>query len=132
MDLRRSKRECWEWLHYRDKDGYGIKKIGGKVLRAHRLSFQEANPSSNIVGKVVCHSCDNPCCVNPSHLRAGTMHDNGADLAIRFRQVSKLTLEDIIAIRSSKLSQKELSEIYGVAISTISRIINKKRREYVG
>ena len=122
--------DCWEWQHYLDKDGYGIKKVG-KAQRAHRLSFSAANPTVDITGKVLRHKCDNRACINPAHLEPGTMFENGVDMAVRCRQKCKLTAEQVYEIRESALSQNELSAKYGVAVSTISRIINKVRRPYI-
>lgn len=65
---------CWEWIGSRTPSGYG--RLGEHY--AHRLSFQLNN---GIIpeGKCVCHSCDNPPCVNPQHLWVGSMRDNIMD-----------------------------------------------------
>ena len=69
---------CWEWQGYLDKKGYGrCAPVNGEVL-AHRVSYEE------FIGLIpdglhVLHSCDNPRCINPNHLRVGTNDDNVAD-----------------------------------------------------
>lgn len=61
---------CILWTAGSDKDGYGKIAVNGKDWRAHRLSFHLHNGpvTTNIL---VCHKCDTPSCINPSHLFAG-------------------------------------------------------------
>jgi len=88
---RRSTTECWEWLRYRDPKGYGRIRLGrlGRNRRteyAHRISWILAHgpiPS----GSYILHQCDNPPCVNPSHLFLGTAADNLRDAATKGRRV---------------------------------------------
>ena len=64
--------------------GYGVIKVGGKTLKAHRLAWvQEYGPIPD--GMYVLHSCDNRSCINIKHLRLGTQQDNMDDRTRRNR-----------------------------------------------
>lgn len=74
---------CWEWTAGRDKDGYGKFAIGhgGRKqthTRAHRFAY-ETFVGPIPVGHVVMHTCDNPPCANPAHLKTGTALENNDD-----------------------------------------------------
>ena len=76
--------ECWLWTAYRDNKGYGEFGLDRKVHKAHRVAYlltYGAIPE----GAHILHSCDNPQCVNPKHLRAGTRKDNMQDKVQRGR-----------------------------------------------
>lgn len=71
-------------------EGYGLVTDPRKKSRCvslHRLVYCEANGLTldDIAGKVIRHSCDNPRCINPSHLLIGTRADNNRDRAMRGR-----------------------------------------------
>ena len=120
---------CWIWSSHSDKDGYGLLPGNNGSTRAHRLSY-EIHVGAIGCGLVVCHTCDNPSCVNPDHLFVGTAKDNCDDMISKNRDriigsrnnKAKLTEENINAIRESKDSLSETADYYGVSISTIKRI----------
>ena len=77
--------DCWEWTGVRNRKGYGQTTKGSKGRRAHRLSY-ELHKGPIPAGQIVRHTCDNPPCVNPAHLLAGTHQENYQDAVSRGRQ----------------------------------------------
>lgn len=125
---------CWEWVGGMASGGYGAISRNGKMVRAHRISY-EAYKGSIPKGMVVRHMCDNPACINPDHLILGTQKDNAADRSARGRGhklkgaaigTAKLTEAQALEIKSSTLSLTELSEKYGVDKSNIWSIRSGK------
>jgi len=130
---------CWNWQKYTSTKGYGMVRVGGELWHAHRASysiFKGPIPP----GKVVLHSCDNPACANPYHLRVGTQKDNILDMHRKGRQAnrqgssngkSKLTEGAVVRIREDARLLKEIAHDYGVSISCIDRVKNFKTWRHI-
>lgn len=126
--------ECWEYVGYRDKGGYGTIWLGETNLKAHRASWEQfIGPIPG--GLHVCHRCDNPPCVNPAHLFLGTHADNMEDMKQKGRQArgrvnarsADLTDKDIREIRglyaTGDWSGEKLGKRFGIAQQTVSTIV---------
>lgn len=135
----KSDNECWLWKAYSYGRGTPYGRLGykkGKLILAHRLSWILKNGDPGSLH--VLHKCDNTLCVNPNHLFLGTHSDNMADKVYKDRQsrlpgeshpMAKLTEDDVYKIRKrldSGETLKSISEEYGVHLSTIHYIKNRK------
>lgn len=130
--------ECWEWQGSKAFYGYGSILYEGGLYRTHRVAWEVYH--SPIPDKMcVLHKCDNPKCVNPSHLFIGTQSDNMKDRDKKGRgnQVggtkhykSKFTLKQIKQIRelyaTGRYDQYALADMYECHQPTICRIVRKE------
>jgi len=129
---------CWLWTGGKNRRGYGafsLISIGKKRVPAHRVSFifyKDDIPD----GKCVCHTCDNPSCVNPDHLWIGTSAENSKDSFDKGRTLrgernprSKLKKEDVIKIRTlskTPMTQKHIGELFNITAGHVNNIIKNR------
>lgn len=127
--------KCWEWLGAKDGGGYGRFLHNGRNRHAHRIAwllFHGREPNG-----VVMHTCDNPSCVKPKHLRIGTQRENIHDCVAKDRNFkprgslnsqAKLTEEQVAAIRKeynqTNCTKRFLACKYNMSDSAIGRLLN--------
>jgi hypothetical protein len=138
---KKSDDECWNWKLKPGSKGYGILGAGGKggkTLLAHRYSY-ELNKGEIPKGLYVMHMCDNPRCVNPNHLVAGTPKDNTQDALNKNRlksvfvdgenhKLAKLTNEQVLYIKNNtEIKSFKLAEMFNVSKQIICDIRKNRR-----
>lgn len=128
----RGENECWiyEGKHRRYA---GFSDGRGNNMGAHRFSMT-LKVGEIPGGMFVCHTCDNPSCVNPNHLFLGTPADNSRDMKRKSRQAHlrgemhsrhKLTTEQVRQIRAWRAENrplKEIAEKFGISFQHVSAI----------
>jgi hypothetical protein len=119
--------------------GYPIVWRDGKPRREHRVVFARTHgvALASLDGKVIRHRCDNPACIEPTHLEEGTQADNMRDMSERGRcgtqrgslhKCSKLVEADIPRIRSllaSGQTQRQVARQFAVDQALIGRIARR-------
>lgn len=143
---------CREWQGTRRQgSGYGQVRVGGRLLSAHRVAWERAfGPIPE--GLFVCHRCDNPPCVELTHLFLGTCADNNADKLAKARHSrgeahsraclgtkrnpargersgnAKLSTQQVLDIRqlAGSMTKKDLGLRYGVTDVLIGKIVRKE------
>jgi len=132
--------ECWEWRGARTNNGYG-RFLHIRVIQASHAAWLVEHGFLPPDGMEVCHTCDNPGCVNPRHLFLGTRNDNMADMAQKGRGAvgervhgAKLTAAEVRAMKrliSMGVRQSKLATAFGVSRATVSFIASGDRWGHV-
>jgi hypothetical protein len=138
--------ECWPWKGTLKDDGYGRVQINDWNYYAHRVIFNLANPGvielkapkSYDESGFLLHSCDNPSCCNPKHLRVGTHAENMADKVARGRSPdfsgdkgprAKLTMTQARQARQLKkdgMSTRDLAVQFGISLPSMKTLLAGK------
>lgn len=129
---------CWLWRGALQSAGYGSAWIDGRSMLAHRAAFLLSGGKIESPRAFVCHRCDNPACVRPSHLFLGTNAENMRDMAQKGRSLageknrnSKLTERDVRWIRKAYAaglgSTRVIGNRFGVRSNTIVQVVNGVR-----
>jgi hypothetical protein len=115
---------------------YALMRVNGKCEYIHRNTYAVHNGKSmeDLKGVHIMHTCDNPRCINPLHLVAGTNASNMRDKALKRRAPAKLTDEQVLMIRATVFTrantQSDLAKQLGVDASHISKISSNKHCTY--
>jgi len=135
---------CWLWTGTRVNGGYGNINRGvgqNQTIRANRAAWVlHHGPIPD--GLDVLHHCDNPPCVNPTHLFCGTAKINALDASSKGRMAAgerngmvKLTEELVLEIRrlyaSGGVSQYTLAKQVGCHQMTVSDLITRKTWRHI-
>lgn len=132
----RGRDECWPWTGA-TTDGRGYFGVGGKTVRVTRFLLGIID-GVDIEGLDVCHTCDNPNCVNRRHLFPGTRQVNVQDMDTKGRRVNaneKVTprfVRDMRHLHESGRSPAELARTYGVNCQTMYDLVTRRTWKAVG
>lgn len=125
---------CWNWKGGLKNNGYGKFWVDEKHKYAHIVSYWLYIGEVE-EGKIVMHICDNPACVNPSHLKTGTHADNMRDRDSKGRcrgGVKQLSVEQVVEIRKEVGSQFEIAKKYNVSPNIVWRVRTGKSYKNIG
>ena len=128
---------CWEWNGARTSVNYGNVFFEGKNWLAHRLSYMWSTGHILLDKDIVLHICDNPPCVNPAHLRKGTMQDNVDDMIAKGRMIvadhrgerngravlTENDVKEVVKLTLAGHSRGAIAKHFGVSRPVISDIV---------
>lgn len=122
---------CWLWTSQL-RAGYGLFRYQGKIVSAHRFAYSLENKLD--LNLQVCHSCDTPACVRPSHLFQGTARVNNNDKNTKDRHGFTLSNEQVLEMRSRPVTNtmvRDLADEFGVGRSLVKRALTGEAYSWV-
>ena len=140
---KRGQGECWNWQGHKCPKGYGLMGWDWKVKKAHRIAAEIAYGEN--IRMHALHSCDNPSCCNPAHIRWGTNAENmkdrnnrnkvwrtnvakgGERSRERLQKLPQSSADYCRNLLNAGFTQKQCCEWYMVAPATMSLIARNKR-----
>jgi len=124
------KDSCWLWKRKPNIYGYGHFHEQGQKIGAHRYSY---TMNVGIIPKdlLVCHHCDVPLCVNPSHLFVGSSLDNKIDCVQKARHHKKLSIDIVKCIMTDQRSNEEIAKEYNITKGSVSGIKVGRHWKYI-
>jgi len=137
--------DCWNWLGGK-KSGYGRISVNGYAENVTRVIYRLVY-GSLLVDEVVMHSCDNPSCCNPKHLKAGSRRENAEQRDLRGRReppigtkngralvdeefVRKVRLEYLEGFQGG-ITYRKLANRYQVKLALIANIVNRRTWKHI-
>lgn len=139
----KSPTECWNWIGAESANGRtGSFHLYGKTWTAHRASYRLHNGLFDDWLNVL-HKCDNPKCINPSHLFLGTQQENIDDMCNKRRGVSPkgeacgrsfLTNEIVLDIRKRFLegiTKRDIAKHYHITRQGVHSIVTRKTWKHI-
>jgi hypothetical protein len=133
--------DCWYWTGGHGTKGYGsLMLVDSKEQRAHRVAYMLTHGDIH-AGMHILHSCHNPGCCNPAHLRAGTNQENMDDRAAAGRTAcgekmprAKLTTEEVCCILTAYLAGHRIVDLahkYSLTHQGLQNIIYGKTWKHI-
>lgn len=132
---------CWEWQGATNARGYGILTWERKPSLAHRVAW---HLTFGEWPELCClHRCDNPACVNPSHIFLGTTQENTRDMIAKGRgrysrgealtqsKLNEETVREIRLARARGLSWSSIAKQFGTSSSNARDIFYRKTWRHV-
>lgn len=141
-----SRGSCWTWTGAINVNGYGVLHNKGGERLAHRFSYELHHGTGSSSGVFILHKCDNPRCVKPAHLFAGSHLDNMADMRAKGRSSNaprtpgeahhnaKLTDAEVKAIRAARASGRKFKDIaqqHGISVGNAERIVHRRAWRHI-
>ena len=127
---------CWKYNKKLHPDGYGYLKINGKMIKAHRFSYEYFIGPLDLK-LMICHNCHNRKCCNPNHLRQDTNYSNMIDMVYQKNQRHQiLSVDEVIEIKKALKNYyrgqiKDLAHFYKVDPETIGAIKNSRSWSHI-
>lgn len=132
---------CWEWNGARGQAGHGQIRMHGSTRQVHRVTLEHhSGPIPE--GENSLHRCDNPPCLNPDHLFAGTQKENMHDMWRKGRQQlyvdqplgsrhpgAKLTEAQVLELRAMRqggATYQSLVVRFGISKTNVADIVKRK------